>query len=154
MSRQVGSVLGVSLRVALMGSPVGDAWMGSDFTNDDLVRGSSLVDDFDCQVTGTAKHDGRDVWRVVLNPKPKAVVVWGKIEMLVERASCVPLHQRFYDEDGKVARTMTFGDVRSIGWRRFPARMSITPADSVSRSMSDRRPWRAGPESPGRGIDV
>jgi outer membrane lipoprotein-sorting protein len=114
---------------------LGDSWMGSDFTNDDLVRGSSIVDDFDSRVVGTAKHDSRDVWRVVLVPKPKAVVVWGKIEMLVDRASCVPLHQRFYDEDGKVARTMTFGDIRTIGWRQFPARVSITPADSARETV-------------------
>src|SRR5262245_32077886 len=114
---------------------MGDSWMGSDFTNDDLVRGSSLVDDFDARLLGTAKHDGRDAWRIVLVPKPKAVVVWGKIEMLVERASCVPLHQRFYDEDGKVARTMDFGDIRSIGWRRFPARVAITPADSTRQTV-------------------
>jgi outer membrane lipoprotein-sorting protein len=121
--------------VKLPSGMLGDSWMGSDFTNDDLVRGSSMVDDFDSRVVGTATHDGRDVWRIVLEPKPKAVVVWGKIEMLVERASCVPLHQRFYDEDGKVARTMSFGDIRSIGWRRFPARMAITPADGARETI-------------------
>ncbi len=114
---------------------LGDSWMGSDFTNDDLVRGSSIVNDFDSQVTGTAQQDGRDVWRVVLQPKPTAVVVWGKIEMLVDRASCVPLQQRFYDENGKIARTMSFGDIRTIGWRQFPGRMSIKPADSERETI-------------------
>jgi hypothetical protein len=71
----------------------------------------------------------------VLQPKPSAVVVWGKIEMLVDRASCVPVLQRFYDEDGKVARTMTFGDIRTIGWRRFPARVAIKPADSGRQTI-------------------
>ncbi len=109
---------------------LGDSWMGSDFTNDDLVRGSSIVDDFDSQVTGTAQQDGREVWRIVLQPKPKAVVVWGKIEMLVDRNACVPVQEKFYDEEGKVARTMTFSDIRTIGWRQFPTKMSIKPADS------------------------
>ena len=44
--------------------------MGSDFTNDDLVRGNSLTDDFDASVTGIDKADGHDTWHVVLNPKP------------------------------------------------------------------------------------
>jgi len=109
---------------------LGDAWMGSDFTNDDLVRGTSIVSDFDTKVTGTLTHDGRKAWRLVLVPRPRAVVVWGKVEMIVDRASCVPLLERFYDEDGKLARTMSLGDIRAIGWRRFPARMAVKPQDA------------------------
>jgi len=114
---------------------LGDSWMGSDFTNDDLVRGNSIVDDFDSRITGTTTYDGHDAWSIVLQPKANAVVVWGKIEMLVDRASCVPLRERFYDEEGKIARTMTFSDIRSIGWRRFPARMSIQPADATRETV-------------------
>jgi hypothetical protein len=106
---------------------LGDSWMGSDFTNDDLVRGTSLVRDFDSQVQGTLAHEGRQAWRVVLVPKARAVVVWSRLEMLVDRQSCVPLLERFYDEDGKLARTMSFGDIRTLGWRRLPARMSVRP---------------------------
>lgn len=114
---------------------LGDSWMGSDFTNDDLVRGTSMVDDFNSQIVGTEQQDGHDVWRVVLQPKPSAVVVWGKIEMLIDRASCVPLTQRFYDEDGKVARTLTYSDIRTIGWRKFPAKMAIKPADATRETV-------------------
>lgn len=109
---------------------LGDSWMGSDFTNDDLVRGSSIVDDFDATVAGTARHEGRDVWRVTLTPRPRAVVVWGRIDMLVDRATCLPLLERFHDEEGELARTMTFGDIRKVGWRQFPARVAIRPAEA------------------------
>ncbi|HZO17158.1 MAG TPA: outer membrane lipoprotein-sorting protein [Polyangiaceae bacterium] len=114
---------------------LGDSWMGSDFTNDDLVRGTSIVDDFDGKLAGTAKHEGHGVWKVTLVPKPKAVVVWGKVEMLVDRDSCVPLLERFYDEDGELARTMMLGDIRTIGWRKFPARIAIKPADSARQTV-------------------
>ncbi len=106
---------------------LGDSWMGSDFTNDDLVRGNSIVKDFDSKVTGTLVHEGRKAWQVVLVPKPSATVVWGRIEMVVDRASCVPVVERFFDEDGKPARTMTLGDIRAIGWRQFPGRMTVKP---------------------------
>jgi hypothetical protein len=106
---------------------LGDSWMGSDFTNDDLVRGTSLVKDFDSKVTGAPVHEGRKAWLVVLVPRPSATVVWGRIEMLVDRASCVPVLERFFDEDGKLARTMTLGDIRTIGWRQFPGRMTVKP---------------------------
>jgi outer membrane lipoprotein-sorting protein len=108
---------------------MGDSWMGSDFTNDDLVKGSSWVDDFDAEVKGTLELDGRGAWQVVLTPKPKAVVVWGRIEMLLDRQTCQPLAQHFYDEDGKLVRKMTFGEFRQIGWRIFPARMTVVPAE-------------------------
>lgn len=114
---------------------LGDSWMGSDFTNDDLVRGTSIVDDFDSRVTGTKNHDGHDAWTMVLQPKANAVVVWGKVEMVVDRASCVPLQERFYDEEGKIARTMTFGDIRTLGWRKFPARVAIQPADGTRETI-------------------
>ena len=108
---------------------LGDSWMGSDFTNDDLVRGTSLTRDFDSKLVGTLDHEARKAWRLELVPKPGAAIVWGKIEMVLDRASCVPLLERFFDEDGKPARSMSFGEIRSIGWRRFPARMSVKPAD-------------------------
>jgi hypothetical protein len=108
---------------------MGDSWMGSDFTNDDLVKGNSLTDDFDSSVTGIERVEGKEVWHVVLKPKPSAAVVWGKIEMLIERASCIPVSQLFYDEDGKLARRMTFSDFKQIGWRTFPAKFTIHPSD-------------------------
>lgn len=114
---------------------LGDSWMGSDFTNDDLVNGSSLVDDFTTRVDGLATHEGRAAWRVVLTPRPGAAIVWGQVEMLVERATCVPLVNRFFDEDGKLARTMTYSDLRTVGWRQFPARVVVTPADAARTTV-------------------
>jgi outer membrane lipoprotein-sorting protein len=108
---------------------LGDSWMGSDFTNDDLVRGTSLVRDFDAKLMGTLVHEQRKAWRLVLTPRASATVVWDKLEIVVDRASCVPLEQRFFDEDGKLARTMSFGDLRTVGSRQFPMRMTVTPAE-------------------------
>jgi hypothetical protein len=108
---------------------MGDSWMGSDFTNDDLVRGNSLTDDFSTSVAGVEKTGGRDAWRAVLVPKPSAVVVWGRVEMLIDRRNCLPVLEEFFDEDGQLARQMTFSDFRQIGWRQFPARMTVVPAE-------------------------
>jgi hypothetical protein len=108
---------------------MGDSWMGSDFTNDDLVKGSSLIDDFEHAVSGITKQDGHEAWQVVLKPKPTAVVVWDRIDMLVDRQSCLPLAELFYDEDGKLVRRMLFADFRQVGWRQFSAKMTVIPAD-------------------------
>lgn len=109
---------------------LGDSWLGSDFTNDDLVRSSSMAEDFTSAIGGTVQHQGRRAWQVTLTPKPDAVVVWGKIEMLIDREHCLPLLQTFFDEEGQLARRMVFSDVRKIGWRHFPAKMTVVPAES------------------------
>ncbi len=109
---------------------LGDSWMGSDFTNDDLVKGSSLSKDFDSKVDGTVAVGDRKAWHVTLVPKKDAVVVWGKIEMLVDRASCIPLEQKFFDEQNKPVRTMMFSDLKDIGWRHFPMKMTVTPSEA------------------------
>lgn len=109
---------------------MGDSWMGSDFTNDDLVHGSSLEDDYSSKVLGVEKHAAGEGWKVELRPKPDRPVVWGKVELLMDRKTCLPVRQVFYDEDGKVARTMEFGDFRQVGWRSFPAKMTIVPAEA------------------------
>ncbi|MGI5864714.1 MAG: outer membrane lipoprotein-sorting protein [Myxococcales bacterium] len=108
---------------------LGDSWMGSDFTNDDLVRGSSLVDDYEAKLLGVEKAGEREVWKIGLTPKPDSPVVWGKVEILVDRTSCLPVKQVFFDEEDKEARRLEYGDFRQVGWRQFPARMTFIPAD-------------------------
>ena len=108
---------------------LGDSWMGSDFTNDDLVKGSSLVEDFDARVESVVQHEGKEAWKAVLIPRPSAVVVWGRVELLIDRATCLPLAEHFFDEDGKLARRLQFGDFKQVGWRMFPSRTTIIPAE-------------------------
>ncbi len=108
---------------------LGDSWMGSDFTNDDLVKGSSLTKDFSSTVAGTVDVAGHKAWKLVLVPKESAAVVWGKVEYLVDRASCLPLSEQFYDEDGKLARKMTLSGFKDVGWRKFPTKMTVSPGE-------------------------
>lgn len=109
---------------------MGDSWLGSDFTNDDLVKGSSMADDYESTVNGTVEQDGRKAWQITLTPRPNAVVVWGKVELVIDRQACVPLLQRFYDEDGKLARSLAFGDLKKVGWRDFPTRLTVKPSEA------------------------
>lgn len=108
---------------------MGDSWMGSDFTNDDLVRGSSISTDFVSTVDKTFEHEGRKAWFVTLKPRADAKVVWGKIEMVLDRETCLPLEQRFYDEEGGLARRMAFSDLKKVGWRNFPMKTTILPSE-------------------------
>jgi hypothetical protein len=109
---------------------MGDSWMGSDFTNDDLVKGSSIASDFTARVDRALVHEGRKAWFVTLTPRSEAKVVWGKVEMVLDRETCLPLEQRFYDEDSALARRMAYSDLRKVGWRTFPMKLTVTPAEA------------------------
>ena len=72
------------------------SWMGSDFTNDDLVRESSIVEDYNCKLL--AEEPAR--YKIELIPKPDAAVTWGKIIYYIAKVTFVPLRADFYDEEG------------------------------------------------------
>ncbi len=92
-----------------------DSWMGSDFTNDDIARESSIRSDYTTGEVTEGHRDGVKTWRLELLPKPESPVVWEKIVLEVDQRNHRPLRQEYYDETGKVARVMTFSDYRKVG---------------------------------------
>lgn len=115
--------------VKLPSSMLSAAWMGSHFTNNDLVRDSRMADDYDFEQTYAGDRDGEEVIEITCIPKPEAPVVWGKVEVRVRRADYQPLASLYYDERLELARTMTFSDVADLGGRRLPSRLTVVPAD-------------------------
>ena len=105
------------------------AWMGSHFTNDDLVKESRLVDDYDITLAFSGDRDGTKVWELTLTPKSNVAVVWGKIVMQVRQHDLMPIWERYYDDAGTLARTITFSDFKTMGGRMIPAMLTVTPAD-------------------------
>lgn len=105
------------------------SWMGSHFTNDDLVKERQLVDDYDITLSFEGEGEGTEIWEFTLMPKPEAAVVWSKVVYQVRKADMMPIQVLYYDEDGAVARTMTFSDFRTMGGRLVPAVMTVEPAD-------------------------
>jgi outer membrane lipoprotein-sorting protein len=101
------------------------SWNGSDFTNDDLVRESSLVDDYTMSVLGEESMNGQETWKVQLLPKPTAPVVWGRIIHWVRKHDYLPERTEYYDEKGKLMRTLLYSDIRQFGKRRIPSRWKM-----------------------------
>ncbi len=109
------------------------SWMGSDFTNDDLVRESSEVDDYDHVLLGidpgSDRSGGRRSYVIEYRPHENAPVVWGKIVAWVDAERFSPLHQEFYDEDDVKIRELDFSDVRKVDGRWVPHLWTLTPLD-------------------------
>jgi outer membrane lipoprotein-sorting protein len=109
------------------------SWMGSDFTNDDLVRESSQMDDYDHELLGIDPapegHEGLRAYVVAYTPHEDAAVVWGKIVMWIEVEHGTPLREEFYDEDGEKLRVMRFDSITEVGRRHYPHLWTMTPLD-------------------------
>lgn len=105
------------------------SWMGSDFTNDDLVRESSAVNDYTHRLLRQESVDGIPAHVVELTPLPDAPVVWGKVVMWISTTGYMQLRTDFHDEDGELVNRMTASDIREFDGRRLPARMEMEPMD-------------------------
>ncbi|MDH3521770.1 MAG: outer membrane lipoprotein-sorting protein [Myxococcales bacterium] len=109
------------------------SWMGSDFTNDDLVRESSQLDDYDHTLLGIDPapegHAGLRAYVVDYVPREEAAIVWGKIVMWIEVEHGTPLREEFFDEAGVKLRVMRFGEISQVGGRHYPHLWTMTPLD-------------------------
>lgn len=101
------------------------SWMGSDITNDDVVKESSLIDDYD---TSILKENG-NVVTLQLIPKKSAAVVWGKIILDVNTKTYTMTKETFYDESSQVVRYFTFDNVKKIDGYYLPTLWKVTPMD-------------------------
>jgi len=116
--------------IKLPPSMMSQSWMGSDFTNDDLVRDVSIVNDYSHTLAGEATIDGRDCYKIEMIPKPDVPVVWGKVIQWIDKENYWTLKAEQYDEDGYLVNTMYTSDITNLGGRELPARMEMIPADS------------------------
>ena len=110
-------------------SMMGGSWMGSHFTNDDLVKESRMADDYDHEVTFRGDREGVRVIGLTLMPKPLAAVVWGKVVVTVMEKDFMPVGVDYFDEDMIMTRTMAYSDPKRLGGRTLPVRMRIAPTD-------------------------
>ena len=116
-------------------SMMAGSWMGSHFTNDDLVKESRMAVDYDFEF-GEPAGDGEIA--VVCIPKEDAAVVWGKVVVRVRAADGMPVAVEYYDEELEPSRTMSFGDYREVGERLIPLTMRIVPADEPEEQTEVR----------------
>ncbi len=107
------------------------SWMGSDFKNDDLVRQSSIVEDYTHKLLGKETIDGRECYKIEMIPDEDAPVVWGKVIIWIDVKDFLNLKTEHYDEDNDLVDTILGKDVQKMGGRTLPARMVLLPADET-----------------------
>lgn len=115
--------------IKLPPSMMGESWMGTDFTNDDLVKEASAVEDYTHTLVGSEVRDGRDCYKIQMVPTPEAAVIWGKVLVWIDKKDDLQLRAEFYDEDGSLVNTMISSEIKMIGGRLLPTKLDMIPAD-------------------------
>lgn len=98
------------------------SWMGSDFTNDDLVQQTELTMEYELSLTETP-----ETFEITLTPRSDTVTVWGRIDYVIDRERMIPLEQTYYDDDGTLVRRLEFSELKNFDGRMLPSRLEMVP---------------------------
>jgi outer membrane lipoprotein-sorting protein len=115
--------------IKLPPSMMSQGWMGSDYTNDDILKESSIVDDYDHQITGEEMIDGQSCYKIKMVAKEDAAVIWGHQIRWIDKKEYLVLKAELYDEDGILVRTESGSDIKTIDGRTIQTRIELVPAD-------------------------
>ncbi len=119
----------VNRTIKMPPSMMSQSWMGSDFSNNDLVREASVVKDYTHTLVGDTTLSGYHCYKIEMIPKPDAPVVWAKVLSYITKDKYLQLRSEFYDEDDFLVRTMEGSEVKQIGERFIPTKMVMIPVE-------------------------
>jgi len=122
--------------VKIPSSMMSSSWMGSHFSNDDLVKQSRMVKDYDFFTSFEGIRDGIDIVEITCIPKMNAAVVWGKVEVIVYREDFIPLRLIYYDEDLNLSRKLEFSNIQIIDNKKIPLKMQMVPENEPGESTT------------------
>ncbi len=108
------------------------SWMGSDFTNDDLVKESSMINDYRSKLI-TPDNANPDYYYIELIPKKDIPIVWARIVLVVRKNDYIPVEESFFDEKGRKMRVMEFSEIRNFSGREIPSVLVMKPLNKPDK---------------------
>ncbi len=105
------------------------SWMGSDFTNDDLIKESSIIQDYTHKLLGKEMVRGLSCYKIEMMPLPEAAVTWGKVILWITEDGFNQWKAEYYDEDMSLINILNASEIKKMGDREIPTRMEIVPVD-------------------------
>lgn len=109
------------------------SWMGSDFTNDDLVKESSVVTDYKHQLIGQETIREHKCYKIELIPLPEAAVTWGKVVVWITVDGFDQWKVEYYDQDMKLINIMNAFNIQMMGDRKIPTKLEILPVENANQ---------------------
>lgn len=124
----------VDKTIRIPSSMMMSSWMGSDFTNDDLVKEFTFAEDYTFHY---ADFDNPEENRLYIEctPKEGRPIVWARVMLVVDAENLLPVSEMFYDEKDQLMRTMNFRDVKTFDDRRIPSVMELLPHDGKGKTV-------------------
>ncbi len=116
--------------IKLPPSMMSQGWMGSDYTNDDILRESSVVNDYTHSIESSETVDGHDCWKIKLMAKKDADVLWGQQMWWIDKKEFIALKAELYDEDGYLVRSEKASDLKMMDGRLIPTLLELIPAEN------------------------
>ncbi len=123
----------INRMIKLPPSMMSQGWMGSDYSNDDILKESSIVVDYHHKIIGNDTIAGYDCFLIQLDPKEEAAVVWGKIIMWISKKEYYQLRTEYFDEDGYLVKTHLLSDIKFMFDRNIPTHFEIIPEDKPNQ---------------------
>ncbi len=120
---------GISRMIKLPPAMMSQGWMGSDYTNDDILKESSVVEDYNHEIRGEEEIEGRQCYRIRLTAKEDAKVIWGQQLRWISKENYLFLKAELYDEEGYLVRTELGREIKTMDGRLIPTVMEIIPED-------------------------
>jgi len=108
--------------------------MGTDFTNDDLVREASTVEDYNHTLLGKEIILNKECYKIQMIPKPSAAIVWEKVIVWIDTIDYLQLKAEFYDENGELVNIMNSSDIKELGGRKITSKIEMIPVDKERQS--------------------
>ncbi|HNQ69166.1 MAG TPA: outer membrane lipoprotein-sorting protein [Bacteroidales bacterium] len=119
----------INRMIKLPPSMMMQSWMGSDFTNDDLINQASIVNDYTHKILGSENYDNYKCYKIELIPKENSNVVWGKIILLISKDEDFILKSEYFDEDQDLIKTELASEIKILGGKNIPTKFTTIPAD-------------------------
>ncbi|HSH50348.1 MAG TPA: outer membrane lipoprotein-sorting protein [Bacteroidales bacterium] len=119
----------ISRMIKLPPSMMFDGWMGSDYTNDDILKESSMVVDYTHKIKGSETIDGWRCWEIEMTPQEDAAVVWEKVIRWISKDEYMMMKSEYYDEYGDLVKTEFASDVKMMDNRKIPTKIEVVPSD-------------------------
>lgn len=115
--------------IKLPPSMMSQGWMGSDYTNDDILKESSVVNDYTHEFAGEENIDGRLCYKIMMTAREDASIVWGKQIRWIDKKDFLVLKAELYDEDGYLVRTETGSDIKIMDGRSITSKIKLIPEE-------------------------
>ncbi len=119
----------ISRLIKLPPSMMSQGWMGSDYTNDDILKESSVVNDYEHEIAGEEVVEDRLCYKIRMVAKEEAAVIWGSQMRWIDKKDFIFLKSELYDEDNYLVRTELGLDVKLMDGRLIPTRLELIPAE-------------------------